>query len=129
VEVTNDRDNSEISRESGVQENSQEGEKRSTETAAMDTINSLITDVIRRVRNRKEEEEALGKVCKRVIDELMSKIEKQMKEAEKLQKAQKKREREDEKEKKLMEIELTAGRQQTTTRSGRVTKSTKRLSE
>ena len=57
------------------------------------------------------------------------KIEKQMKETEKFQKAQKKRERKDEKEKKLMETEATIGRQQTTTRSGRVTKSTKRLNE
>ena len=95
----------------------------------MDTINSLVTDVIRRVRNRKEEEEALGKVCKRVIDDVMSKLEKQMKETEKFQKAQKKREIKDEKEKKLMETEAMIGRQQTTTRSGRVTKSTKRLNE
>ena len=103
--------------------------RKEAETAAMDTINSLVTDVIRRVRHRKEEEEALEKECKRVVNDLMSKIEKQMKEAEKLQKAQKKREKKDEKEKKLMEIESTAGRQQTTTRSGRVTKSTKRLNE
>ena len=103
--------------------------RKEAETAAMDTINSLVTDVIRRVRNRKEEEEALGKACKRVIDDLMNKIEKQMKETEKLQKAQKRREIKDEKEKKLMETEAAICRQQTTTRSGRVTKSTKRLNE
>ena len=60
---------------------------------------------------------------------MMSKIEKQMKETEKVQKAQKRREIKDEKEKKLMETEAATCRQQTTTRSGRVTKSTKRLSE
>ena len=59
----------------------------------------------------------------------MSKLEKQMKETEKVQKAQKRREIKDEKEKKLMETEAMICRQQTTTRSGRVTKSTKRLNE
>ncbi len=41
----------------------------------MDTINSLVIDVMRRVRRKKQEEEAIEKECGRVIKELISKLE------------------------------------------------------
>jgi len=50
------------------------------EHVAMDTINSLVIEVMRRVRYKKKEEEAVEKECGRMLKELISQVEKQVKE-------------------------------------------------
>ena len=98
------------------------------ENVAMDTINSLVIEVIRRVRYKKKEEEAIEKECGRMLKELIRQVEKQGKEEVKIQRVQKKREKIEEKEKQRMEIESNISLT-VTTRSGRITKKSQRLED
>ena len=111
------------------QRKSAKKERIEAENAATEIINSLIREATKRARINEFQEGERTRECMKLVNEILKQLETQEKAEIRLQKAQRKREKREEKEKEQVDREAMAGRQQTTTRTGRVIKRTQRLNE